>query len=225
MEDLLRLILGWAAALAAALAMIAPAAAHSLDEVDSMLERQETYFQPLDRPAPDFTLRTADGRVVHLADFRGKVVVLHFVYTHCPDVCPLHAEKIADVQAMVNETPMKERVAFITITTDPANDTRDVMREYGSAHGLDPVNWLFLTTTADQPEETTRKLAEAFGHKFSKTPDGLQMHGVVTHVIDKEGRLRANFHGLKFQAINLLTFVNALTNDFHHQQRKAEPKE
>lgn len=66
---------------------------------------------------------------------------------------------------------------------------------------------------ADRPEDTTRQLAQAFGHKFTLTEDGYQMHGVVTHVIDQEGRWRANFHGLKFKPLNLVLFVNALVND------------
>jgi protein SCO1/2 len=73
---------------------------------------------------------------------------------------------------------------------------------------------VFLTSKPDQPEDTTRKLAEAFGHRFDKTEDGYQTHGIVTHVIDKEGRWRANFHGLKFEPSNLVIFANALVNDF-----------
>lgn len=197
------------------------AKAHSLDEVDAMLQSDEKYFQALDKPAPDFALRTADGRAVRLADLRGKVVVLHFIYTSCPDVCPLHAKKLAAVQAMVNATPMRNQVVFVSVTTDPSRDTPEVMRGYGPVHGLDPANWLFLTTAVGQPEDTTRKLAEAFGHTFTKSEDGIQAHGIVTHVIDKEGRWRANFHGLDFASVNLVTFVNALTNDVagpHHVQ-------
>ena len=197
------------------------ARAHSLDDVDAMLQSDERYFQQIDKPTPDFTLRAEDGRIVRLANLVGKVVVLHFIYTSCPDVCPLHAEKIADIQKMVNSTPMKDQVVFTSITTDPSKDTPDVLKAYGPAHGLDPVNWLFLTTTQDQPENTTRKLAEAFGHKFTLTDDGYQMHGIVTHVIDKEGRWRANFHGMDFDPINLVTLVNALTNNVerpHHGQ-------
>jgi protein SCO1/2 len=197
------------------------AQAHSLEEIDAMLQGDEKYFQQIDRPTPDFTLRTAEGRIVRLADLRGKVVVLHFIYTSCTDVCPLHAEKIAEIQKMVNGTPMRDQVTFVSITTDPTRDTPDVMRNYGPTHGLDPVNWLFLTTTTDQPEDATRTLAEAFGHKFTKTDDGIQAHGIVTHVIDKEGHWRANFHGLDFAPINLVTFVNALTNNIerpHHEQ-------
>src|SRR5437016_3945075 len=151
-------------ALALSLAAIVPASAHSLKELETTLGDREQYFQSIDKDAPAFVLQRADGRAVSLADLRGKVVVLHFIYTNCPDVCPLHAERIAEIQTMVNQSPMKQQVEFVTITTDPSRDKGEVLRNYGHAHGLDPVNWIFLTTKPDQAEDTTRKLAEQFGH-------------------------------------------------------------
>lgn len=214
----MRSIANWLIALAAVTAVMSPAWAHSLKELEATLGDKEKFFQALDKPAPDFTLRDAGGNTVRLADLRGKVIVLNFIYASCPDICPLHSERIAEVQTMVNETPMKGQVRFISVTTDPAGDTPEVLREYGPAHGLDPVNWAFLTKTPDHPENATRRLAEAYGHKFTKTKDGYQVHGIVTHMIDREGRWRANFHGLKFQSVNLVLFVNALVNDVHPDQ-------
>lgn len=190
-----------------------PASAHSLKDLEAALGDREKYFQSIDKDTPGFTLQDADGRAFSLADFRGKVIVLHFIYASCPDVCPLHSDRIAEVQGMVNQSPMKEQVAFVSITTDPSNDTPEVLRNYGPAHGLDLANWGFLTTGPDQPEDATRKLAEQFGHKFIKADGGYQIHGIVTHVIDKQGRWRANFHGLRFEPVNLVVFVNALVND------------
>lgn len=193
-----------------------PASAHSLKdkgELDRLMGDKEKFFQPFEKEAPSFSLQDADGNAVSRTDLRGKVVVLNFIYAGCPDVCPLHAEKIAEIQEMVNQTPMKDRVQFITITTDPKNDTPAVLRDYGPAHGLDPVNWVFLTTTPDQPEDTTRRLAEAHGHKFTKTEDGYQTHSVVTHIIDRQGQWRANFYGLRFEPTNMVLFINALVNE------------
>ncbi len=204
-----------ALSLALVTATVMAAGAHSLKELESQLDDREKYFQPTDKDAPGFELRRAAGRTVQLADFQDKVVVLHFIYTNCPDVCPLHADRIAQIQEMVNQTPMKEQVQFVSITTDPENDTADVLRSYGPAHGLDPVNWVFLTSGSDRPSET-RELAGRYGHKFTKTGGGYQMHGVVTHVIDRAGRWRANFHGLEFNPTNLVLFVNALVNDVHN---------
>jgi len=208
----MRHILAVMSALAFAVTGATSAAAHSLEDLEAMLGDKEKFFQPLDREPPGFSLQTADGKPVWLSDFVGKVVVLNFIYAGCPDICPLHSERISEIQEMVNQTPMKELVQFITITTDPENDTPEVLRDYGQAHGLDPANWVFLTTTPDQPEDTTRVLAESFGHSFTLTEDGYQVHGIVTHVIDREGRLRGNFHGLRFEPTNLVLFINGLTN-------------
>ena len=187
--------------------------AHSLKDLETLLGDKEKYFQSVGKAAPDFELEDASGKPVRLSDLRGKVVVLHFIYAGCPDVCPLHADRIAEIQSMVNQTPMKEQVQFVTITTDPKSDTPDVLRAYGEQHRLDLANWLFLTSDGAQPEDATRKLAEQFGHKFMKQEGGYQVHGIVTHVIDKEGRWQANFHGLRFEPTNLVVFVNALVND------------
>ncbi len=211
-------------ALATALAAVAPAvSAHSLKELESALGDREKYFQAIDKDAPAFTLRDADGRTVSLASFRGKVVVLHFIYASCPDVCPLHSDRLAEVQHLINQSLMKEQVQFVSITTDPSSDAPAILRDYGRAHGLDPVNWVFLTTAADQAEDATRKLAEQFGHRFDKTEDGYQVHGIVTHVVDKQGRWRANFHGLKFEPTNLIVFVNALVNDVERPHAHPTP--
>lgn len=213
--------------IALGLAMTAPVAlpafAHSLKEVEQSLYDKEKYYQPVNVEAPDFVLQDAAGRTVGLIDFKGKIVVLHFIYTNCPDVCPLHAEKIAAVQKMVNITPMKNQVQFITITTDPVRDTGQVLRDYGENHGFDPVNWIFLTAPAGEAQEATRQLAKAHGVEFRLAEDGSeQMHGVVTNVIDQHGILRARFHGLDFENVNMVILINALINKVQvpHADRK-----
>lgn len=201
-------------AVALAIAAAAPASAHALKELEDQLTASEPYIQVVNRPAPAFTLQDADGHATSLADLHGKVVVLYFIYASCPDVCPLLSEKIADIQQQINTTPMRDIVEFIAVTTDPERDTLDVLRGYGPAHGLDPINWRFLTSGAGHPTDT-RELAKVFGLEFTPMGDGTQMHGLVTHVIDKSGNLRARFHGLKFKNLSLILYVNALTNDTH----------
>lgn len=189
--------------------------AHSLEELSKEFVTFEKFFQPVDSEAPSFTLQDADGSKVSLADFKGKIVMLHFIYTNCPDFCPLHAEKIAEIQKMVNITPMKDIVEFISITTDPKRDFGQVLKDFGKNHGLDPVNWTFLTAAPGAAEDTTRELAKSYGAEVKIKPNGEQMHGVVTSVIRTDGRLVARFHSLKFDNFNLVKFVNALTNDHH----------
>lgn len=188
--------------------------AHSLDELEGQLTKEERYFQAVSKPAPGFTLSDPDGKSRSLKDWRGKVVVLWFIYTNCPDVCPLHTEEMAAVQQMINRTPMMDLVEFVAVTTDPERDTQEVLRDYGGVHGLDPVNAILLTSGPGKPAGG-QELAEQYGLKFTPTPDGMLMHGVVTHVIDKSGNLRARYHGLKFKHTSLIAYVNALTNDYH----------
>ena len=193
------------------------AVAHSMQELSQEFVTDEKYFQPVDSDAPSFTLQDADGRKVSLSDFKGKIVVLNFIFTNCPDFCPLHAEKVAEIQKMVNITPMKELVEFISVTTDPARDSGPVLKDFGENHGLSPVNWTFLTAAPGSAEDSTRELAKSYGAEFSVRPKGDQMHGIVTSIIRGDGRLVARFHGLKFENLNLVTFVNALINHYDSQ--------
>lgn len=189
---------------------------HPGENIDQYMQGQEKYFQAIDLPnAPPFTLTDGAGNAVSLSDFKDKVVILHFVFTNCQDICPLHTSIIADIQKKINITPMKENVQFITITTDPENDTSDVLNKYGQSHNLDPLNWKFLTIPQGAPESTTRELSNAFNVKFEPIEGGQQMHGAVTHIIDKDGRFAAKFHGLEFGRVNLVMYVNGLINNWY----------
>ncbi len=88
-----------------------PARAHSPQQLETQLQRQEKFFQPVGRLAPEFDLQDSEGHPWDLDRLRGKVVVLNFIYAGCKDLCPLHSELIAELQKMINLTPM--RVASI----------------------------------------------------------------------------------------------------------------
>lgn len=200
-------------ALLIALSLATPALAHHPGEkLDKVMGDKEQFFQKIDEPAPPFELADADGNPVRLSDFADKIVVLNFIFASCTDVCPLHSQLIADVQSRINVTPMKDMVQFITVTTDPDVDTPDVLRGYGEAQGLDSSNWSFLSARPGDPEATTREISEAYNVRFDPLDDGQQMHGVVTNVIDRNGRLAAKFHGLRFDPVNLVLYINGLTN-------------
>lgn len=202
-----------AAPIAAALLTVSlSAAAHSLEDVEASLHEQERYAQFVDRAAPEFSLADPDGGSVSLADFKGKAVVLNFIYTRCTDACPLHMNTIKQLQDKINAEGLGGSVEFVTIATDTEDlaSTRDNMRAYGSRYRLDPANWRFLFRRGDQAQDATVRLAEEYGLTFSVVEEGMQMHGVVTHVIDKTGRLRARFHGLKFQPDHFVSYVTAV---------------
>lgn len=92
--------------------------------------------------APDFTLTDGlTGAAVTLSSFRGNVVALAFLYTRCPDVCPLTAELFR--RAQVELGAVAEKVVFVAVSVDPDNDTPRNVQEFSSAHRLDR-NWHFL---------------------------------------------------------------------------------
>lgn len=207
------------AIVAVALVGAAARADHPGSGLDAAMAERERYFEAVERPVPGFMLQDTEGRLLSPREFDGKVVVLQFIYTHCPDVCPLHTDRLAEIQDLVNQTPMTDVVRFVSISTDPTRDSVKVLEDYADDHNVDRSNWLLLRPPPDQAEDSTRELAEAFGHQFTVGEHGLQMHGVVTHIIDRQGRWRANFHGLNFATANMVQYVNQLTNEHGPQDR------
>ena len=207
------------------LIFITPALAdHPGGKIDEYMEQQEKYFQAMDiANAPEFSLIDVDGAKVSLSDFKDKVVILNFIFTSCTDSCPIHTAVMADIQEKINITPMKDNVQIISITTDPEKDTGEVLKRYSEKFNIDPVNWKFLTIPSGAAESTTRDLSSAYNVKFEPMKDGQQMHGAVTHIIDRNGRFAGKFHGLEFSPVNVVLYVNGLinnwyTNDDHHSK-------
>ena len=195
---------------------------HPGENLDARMFEMEPYFQAIDAAqASDFELRDSEGNTVRLSDFGDKVVILHFIYANCPDICPLHSQKIGAIQASINDGPMKDLVQFISITTDPVNDTPDLLRDYADRHGLDTSNWVILTKQPHQSDDVTRLLAREYGMEFTMTADSdMMMHGAVTHVVDIGGRFAAKFHGMDFKNVNLILYVSELINNDQHRRRE-----
>ncbi len=191
--------------------------AHQMSQVEANLVDSERYAQLVNRPAPGFNLRDASGRPVALTDFRGKVVVLNFIYARCHDTCPLHSSLVARIQARISEADgLDQQIHFLTVSTDTedATETAALMAAHGKTYGLAPSNWTFLHGGVGR-ERGGLELAKAYGLEFTPTGSGKQVHGVVTHVIDPDGQLRARFHGLEFAPIQLMLYAAALAHGEH----------
>ena len=93
------------------------------------------------QPAADFTLTDQNGVPFHMADQRGKVVLMCFIYTHCTDICPFEAAKVKEVYQQLG--PDAQNVSFIAVTTDPKRDVPAVTLPYSKALGLNDI-WHFL---------------------------------------------------------------------------------
>lgn len=134
-------------------------------------------------PAPDFRLTDQFGKQVSLSQFRGKPVVLTFLYTHCPDVCPLIAEQLHTV--MLNLGPDAQRVGVLAVSVEPKRDTVAAALAFSKAHKMTGY-WHFLVGMESQ----LSPVWTAYAIGAQQETATISMHTAVLYVIDKQGRER-----------------------------------
>jgi protein SCO1/2 len=134
------------------------------------------------RAAPDFTLRGSDGSELTLSRYRGKVVVLFFGFTYCPQVCPTTLSTLASAHKQLGADGGDLRVVYVTV--DPQRD--DVTRLHDYLASFDPT-FVGATGTAEQLEAVRRE----YGVFASKLATGSFSHSSFTYLIDRAGTLRA----------------------------------
>jgi protein SCO1/2 len=167
----------------------------------------------VDKPVKNFTLTDQAGNKFQLADARGKVVAITFVYTKCPDVCPLFTAKFASIQRSL-ETKVKEAkkrtdYLLLTITTDPEYDTPKQLKSYAAHFKPNFSNWHFLTGTQD----TLARVWKDFGVNVRKSADGETeqvQHTALTSLLDRKGVRRVDYYGDKWHEKQLLQDILSL---------------
>jgi protein SCO1/2 len=144
-----------------------------------------------DEPAPAFSLTDQNGRRVALADFRGRVAIVTFLFTNCTDVCPALPQILNRVDQLLTEAE-RAKLVYVGISIDPRRDTPERLREFINSHGLDAARWSLLTGSV---KELT-KAANDYGVVVRPDPRLDFVHNTVFVLIDGKGRLRTEFHGL-----------------------------
>jgi protein SCO1/2 len=144
-------------------------------------------------PAPEFTLTSQDNAQVALADLRGKVVAVTFIYTFCVDTCPVLTPMMSFIQDQLG-ADFGAKIAFVSITVDPERDTPKVLKEYAQAFGANLAGWSFLTGPSDAIRDVTRR----YGVFASKSTDGNVDHTFLTSIVDRRGILRVQYLGTRF---------------------------
>ena len=145
------------------------------------------------KQAPPISLHDADGRAVSLAAQRGKLVLVTFLYTHCPDVCPLIAQNL---NAAVRALPAAQRddVRVIAVSVDPKGDTAVAVRKYRKRLQLVP-QFQYLIGTRPQ----LRKVWAAWSVLSVKDGPDLVDHVAYTALVDRSGKERV-LYGAQVQA-------------------------
>jgi protein SCO1/2 len=152
-------------------------------------------YREVGEKIPDFSLFDQDGRVVSAGRFRGRQIMLNFIYTRCPvaTMCPAATTRMMEVQKQARDAGVKN-LELVSITLDPVGDSPGVLRDYATARGIDTSNFSFLTG----PEPAVRDLLTQFG-VIAEFQGGVIRHTLATLLIDEQGRIIHRADGSQWQ--------------------------
>jgi protein SCO1/2 len=163
---------------------------------------------------PDLPLVNQDGKTIHLKDYRGKALLITFIYTRCPlpTACPLITSHFAKVNKALARNPKAYNSShLISISLDPAYDKPPVLRQYGLAYLEDNAaafsHWEFTDTTPGD----LKKLAEAFGLQYSEENNQIT-HTMATTLIDQDNRVAQTWAGSDWNPDEVAGAVQALAS-------------
>jgi protein SCO1/2 len=147
-----------------------------------------SYYQD-SKAASDFELIGQDGQPVRLSDFKNKIVLLDFGFTHCPNICPMALANIAAVYRKL--TPEEQaRVQVLFVTVDPRRDTPEVLRGYVRFFDR---SFIGLTGSAEQIE-TTKKEYGVYSEEIARPGGDYTVdHSAYLYILDRQHRLRLTY--------------------------------
>jgi len=148
---------------------------------------------------PDFKMRNQDGRAIHLEQFRGKVLLVTFIYTRCPspDFCPLVTRNFAAIDRQLAANPaLYAKTHLLCVSFDPEHDTPERLRAYGATYiGSDAkgafAHWDFAVPAKAELEE----MAKFFDLGITQGPDDTITHTLSTTLIDAQGKVAQFYPG------------------------------
>ncbi|MBI1324535.1 redoxin domain-containing protein [bacterium] len=136
--------------------------------------------------APDMTVTLQDGKSAKISDYRGKTLVLTFVYTRCPvpTFCPLMDRKFGELAARLRNTPREDKVRLLSISFDPEHDTPEVLTSHAKARGAKPPLWTYSVASHEELGKFGPQLGLIYGPGEKEI-----MHNLCTAVIAPDGTI------------------------------------
>ncbi len=164
------------------------------------------------KPAPDFTLTNQFGERVSLSDFRGRVVVISFLYTSCPTVCPAITQNFIRAMDELGDSVGRD-VVFVAVSVDPERDTVERVREYSEKRGL-LHRWQYLTGERAELEKVWKDYNIYVNVSWQDDYGNyLVDHTATAIIVDKEGNLRLVYPGITWDPKNLAHDVKLLMRE------------
>jgi protein SCO1/2 len=156
---------------------------------------------------PDYELTAEDGKHIHFADFRGKVVAFTFFYSRCPlpDYCPRMSNNFHETRKLIlATTDAPTNWQFLSISFDPDFDTPEVLSNYGGVYrGGDADHWIFASASA----KTLANLAPNLDLMIMRDGENITEHGLRTVVLDAQGRIFRQLDGNKWTPRELASAI------------------
>jgi protein SCO1 len=167
-----------------------PAASSAVDAAAKTLTQEtvalgRSAYREVGERAPEFTLFDQEGRVVESKRFRGKQVMINFIFTRCPvaKMCPAAVARFQQTQKLAREQGIAD-LELISISLDPEYDTPGILKEYAIQRAIDTSNYTFLTG----PQMAIKSLLQQFGI-LAELQGDLLNHTAATLLLDGSGRI------------------------------------
>lgn len=154
---------------------------------------------------PDFKLVNQDGKRISLHQYRGRAVVLTFIYTRCPlpDYCPLMTDNFSEIQKTLKSgASLYERTHLLSISVDPEYDTPKILREYAAHHSADTTQWEFASGSKDE----VKQVGTYFGMQYWRDQDQV-VHSLRTAIIGADGKLVKLYRGNEWKPQEIVSVL------------------
>jgi protein SCO1 len=160
---------------------------------------------------PDFRLRSQDGRTISLDQYRGKLLLITFIYTRCPlpNFCPRVTRQFAEInQRLQSDTALYKKTHLLCVSFDPANDTPARLRAYGAEYLGSHAESAFAHIDFAVPDEKTLdKMAEYFDVGITREPDSTITHTLSTTLVGANGKVVQFYPGNDWTVDQVLSDV------------------
>ena len=145
---------------------------------------------------------------------KGKLVVMNYIFTNCPDICPLSTNNMRLIQERIKKEKIN-RIEFVSVSFDPLQDSPEVLRKFAGIRNLDLSNWTFLTGEKPMIDSLMRKIGiVAVIGDSTVFKDGRKIYYYIhtdrIQLMDEDGKIRKNYKGSSINVDEILADVKSL---------------